>query len=417
MIRLIEALNYRCLRYVRQPLQDFHVLVGPNASGKSTFLDVVSFLGDLVSEGLNPAVEKRTSNFSDLLFGGEGDHFELAVEMKIAEDQRKNFPAERPFGLIRYEISIGLVDNAVEILEEKVMLREEYSEEPPQRLLFPCPEVAPQSIITEKQKNGRLVVSKKRGGNDNYYSEIHERSGKGWAPSIRLGPGKSALANLPADEHNFPVSTWFLDILREGVQQLMLDSKALRLSSPPGQGSGFKANGDNLPWVLSKVRNERPDLYKKWIAHIRTALPDLREIDTVEFLDIRHRYLKLIYDNGLEIPSWMTSDGTLRLLALTLLAYLPDFEGVYLIEEPENGIHPMAMESVFQALRSVYGAQMLLATHSPVVLGCAELKDILCFKKTDEGATDIVTGIAHPALKQWQGSLNLSDLYASGVLG
>ena len=33
MIRLIEALNYRCLRHIRQELGDFHVLVGPNASG------------------------------------------------------------------------------------------------------------------------------------------------------------------------------------------------------------------------------------------------------------------------------------------------------------------------------------------------------------------------------------------------
>lgn len=41
MISLIEAKGYRCLRYVRQALGDFHVLVGSNASGKTTFLDVV----------------------------------------------------------------------------------------------------------------------------------------------------------------------------------------------------------------------------------------------------------------------------------------------------------------------------------------------------------------------------------------
>ncbi len=32
--KLIEALNFRCLRYVSQPLGPFHVLAGPNASGK-----------------------------------------------------------------------------------------------------------------------------------------------------------------------------------------------------------------------------------------------------------------------------------------------------------------------------------------------------------------------------------------------
>jgi len=52
MIRLIEALNYRCLRYVKQELSDFHVLVGPNASGKTTFFDVISFMSKCVKEGL-----------------------------------------------------------------------------------------------------------------------------------------------------------------------------------------------------------------------------------------------------------------------------------------------------------------------------------------------------------------------------
>ena len=36
MIRRLQALNYRCLRYVDVRLDRFHVLVGPNASGKST---------------------------------------------------------------------------------------------------------------------------------------------------------------------------------------------------------------------------------------------------------------------------------------------------------------------------------------------------------------------------------------------
>ena len=40
----IEALGFRSLRYVSQRLGPFRVLVGPNASGKSAFLDVPCFL-------------------------------------------------------------------------------------------------------------------------------------------------------------------------------------------------------------------------------------------------------------------------------------------------------------------------------------------------------------------------------------
>ena len=52
MITSIETLNYRSLRYIKQPLGNYHVLVGPNASGKTNFLSVISFLSLLVSDGL-----------------------------------------------------------------------------------------------------------------------------------------------------------------------------------------------------------------------------------------------------------------------------------------------------------------------------------------------------------------------------
>ncbi len=90
---------------------------------------------------------------------------------------------------------------------------------------------------------------------------------------------------------------------------------------------------------------------------------------------------------------------------------------MYLIEEPENGIHPKAIETVYKSLSSVYNAQILLATHSPVILGMVEPKDVLCFAKTNDGITDIVNGKDHPKLKDWKGEVNLSLLYAGGILG
>jgi predicted ATPase len=176
-------------------------------------------------------------------------------------------------------------------------------------------------------------------------------------------------------------------------------------------------DGSNLPWVVADLQRRDPGRFDQWIAHLRTALPDLDTIRTVERDDDRHRYLMLRYAGGLEIPSWVASDGTLRMLALTLLAYLPDFKGVYLIEEPENGIHPSAVETVLQSLSSVYGAQILLATHSPVILSLAKAEDVLCFAKTPEGATDVVRGSEHPALRSWKGTPNLGLLFGSGILG
>lgn len=416
MIRRIQALQYRCLRYVDQNVGDFHVLVGPNASGKSSFLEVIGFLGSLVGEGLESAVFNDYPDFRDLVWQRQGSRFELAIELAIPESRRKLLP--RPeYSIVRYEVAIGEHGDAGEvgILAEKVLLRGSTQDDgvSRQRTLFPMETDAPETILARQSRSMKTVVNKVPDGNDNFYDE----TGKGWDHAFKLGPRKSALASLPEDETKFPVAAWLKKVLVEGVQELFLQSWMMRRASPPGQPRGFQPTGANLPWVLERLRAQDPVRFSEWIAHVRTALPDVVDIKIIERPEDRHRYLVVCYDNNVEVPSWSASDGTLRLLALTLIAYLPEIDGVFLIEEPENGIHPRAVETVYQSLSSVYGAQVLISTHSPVILSVADPKQVLCFKKTQTGATDIVRGDDHPALRDWRGETNLGVLFAGGVLG
>lgn len=426
MIKLIEALNYRCLKHVNIDLEPFQVLVGPNGSGKTTFLDVIAFLGRLVSEGLDYAINERTVNFLDLTWGGKEVKFELAIEAEIPLEKRTH-SSSNGYDTIRYEVAIEF-NNELEspvILAEKVLLKDTQDTttksipHEQQRTLFPQPPEAPESILskTQGQRNARTIVSRASEGKVNFYNESAPQSGKGWKPSFKLGSRKSALGNLPEDELQYPATTWLKTLLSEGVQSFILNSLSIRKASPPSHSKGFKSDGSNLPWIIHRLKEKDRKRFEDWLAHIRTALPDVEDIRTVERQDDKHRYLVIRYSSGLEIPSWMASDGTLRLLALTLPAYLSDFQGIYLIEEPENGIHPRVVETVFQSLSSVYAAQILLATHSPIVLAAAKPKDVLCFAKTIEGVTDIVRGDEHPNLKNWQHETNLGELFAAGVLG
>jgi predicted ATPase len=236
---------------------------------------------------------------------------------------------------------------------------------------------------------------------------------KSYMPSFPLGRTRSALANVPADQSSFPVSLWFREMIESGVQNFILDSQVIRQPSPPGLGLRFQTDGSNLPWVIHELSKDKKR-YAAWVDHIRTALEDVRDIRTIEREEDRHRYLVIEYVNGASVPSWLVSDGTLRLLALTIPAYLKDMGGVFLIEEPENGIHPKAMETVIQSLTSIYHGQVLIATHSPVVINQLDASQVLCFAKDSEGATDIVAGNFHPRLTEWKkGEPDLGTLFAS----
>jgi len=418
MFTLVEALRYRCLRDVCRPLKSFQVLVGPNASGKSSFLDVIRLLGDLVADGLDGALLRRAYRFQELVWAQAGEAFELAVEARIPEDRRHALNSAS-YDTFRYEVEIGLKNGGEPIIRRETgILRTSQDNEPAPspRLLFPEALPGRETLFQPKGKHRKCVFSKRPDQDDNYYPESTGTGG--WVPAFKLGPRRSTLANLPEDESRFPVATWFKQLLLRGVQELTLHSAAMRRGSPPLlRGAVFQPDGSNLPWIVEQLRTSAPDRFRRWVAHVQTALPDIVTIETQERPEDKHRYLVVQYREGIKVPSWLLSDGSLRLLALTLLAYLPEFTGVYLIEEPENGIHPRAVETVFQSLSSVYSAQILTATHSPIILSATDVGNVLCFARTADGATDIISGDEHPALRDWRGEENLGVLFAAGVLG
>lgn len=423
MIRRIQALNYRCLRCVDVRLDRYHVLVGPNASGKSTLFDAIAFLSDLVRDGLEAAVARRSANFADLVWGRprETSGFELAVEFDIPEDLRVNLPPETDFRVFRYQVAVRDDGDGPHIHSERGILRPRRDGTASvQRDLFPDPPEPPATILVGGGKPGsRTVLAKSNQGTDSFYVETNPKAGKGWVTTIAFGRCRAALGNLP-ESSNFPVATHVRRTLETGVHRLKFDPAAMRRPSPPHFGQpSLAVDGSNLPWMVRRLRRRHRGAFDAWLRRAKGAIPGLEDLRVVERPDDRHASLLLRDASGVEVPLWSAADGTLRLLALTLLPHLPRRDEVtdtLLIEEPENGIHPGALDAVRRSLSSLDRSQVLVSTHAPELLRQVRPESVLCFARNCEGATDILSGSDHPSLADMEDPPQMDALFARGLL-
>ncbi len=407
MIRRIQALNYRCLRHLDVSLDRFQLLVGPGGAGKSTVLDALAFLGDLVRDGPEAAVSERTDDFRDLVWGRPGADagFELAIEFEIPNECRAGLPDDRDYGIYRYEVVVRSGENGPGIHLERGILAPARRPAPAQTSLFPEMPAPPPTILATGRPGTSTVLSKTSAGNDWFYRETD--SGKGWDIRISLGRRRSTLGNLPESPETMPVASALKRVLETGIRPLRLEGPALGRPCPPQLAhDDLMPDGGNLPWVVERLRDRLPVAFQAWLQRARAAIEGLEDIVVAEREADRHAYLVLHYADGLAVPSRLESEGVLRWLALSLLPHLPNPGRVHLVEEPEKGVHPMALSGVGNSLAAVHGSQLLATTCSRMLVGRALPEHVICLARNAERVVGVVRGSEHPLLGEWEGRMD-----------
>ncbi len=426
MLERVEVRHYKSLKRVNVELESFNILVGPNSSGKSNFLDVLLFLRDALSmeEGFHGAVLKRGRTIREIVWKGEGDSFEIGIDVRIPAEIEEHLRKKtgKRYRFIRYQVRIVSGDDGIgPDREELYLVSERVREEHVRARLFDFPTlledtpILPESGVDVRSMPGYRLVARRK----EYGSRVHMRSETSkFNVNFDIDPRRSLLSVILEDINRFRASLWFKGLLGENVVFMHLNTDAMRKPIPPDTPGRFRPDGSNLAKVVDILRRNDPERFRWWVDHVREFLSDIEDIDVRKLPENNFIYLNVKYRYSLDTPSWLLSDGTLRFLALSIIPYLPRRERVFMIEEPENGLHPLAIEGVFQSLKGGYtsGNQILVATHSPVFLAMAELHDLLIFGKTETGSTDIIRGNVHPKLKDWKKRVSMESLIASGVL-
>ncbi len=406
-------------------MRSLGVGVGANGAGKTTFLDIPTLLGDCLQQReISQAFTirqrdrpPRSSTLNELVFSELGGEFIIAVEVELptlvvtsllpSQSGPVQNDEERWLRYVRYEVRFEIFNDRQLIVGNEYLFL--FARSNPPRRGEDTPRLFGEF---EPHREWRFVIQREREGDVSFRPEAQK--GKKARPA-HVDGAMLALSRVQFESSaDFPAARFLYDLLTKSSVFYHPNVELLRTASPPGLAEEVLPNAANLPWLVLELQKDA-DRFSAWVAHVKTALPQISGIRAKEREDDHHAYLAVTYNGGYEVTSSGLSEGTLRMMALTMLPYLAKRPAVIVTEQPEDGIHPQAIEMVLQSLGSVYDSQVLVSSHSPVVLAMFQLDHVLCSRLAPNGAATIIKGTEHPRLKEWKGSIDLGSLFAAGV--
>ncbi len=175
--------------------------------------------------------------------------------------------------------------------------------------------------------------------------------------------------------------------------------------------------GGNLAAFLYRLKLSHPDSYESIRKTVRQVTPFFEDFQ-LEPLALNPNTIKLEWrhvgsDDYFDASS--LSDGTLRFIALATL-FLQPLElrpSVILVDEPELGMHPYAIEILASLIRQASKeTQVIAATQSSLLLDQFDPEDILVANRVD-GATTVDRLKPEP-LAEWLKEYSLGQLWEKG---
>ena len=179
----------------------------------------------------------------------------------------------------------------------------------------------------------------------------------------------------------------------------------------------LKEDAANIAPVLLRLRTDKPLCYERIVAALRLLLPffvdfDLEPIHNRVLLQWRECNSDRVFSVA------QASDGMLRAIALVTLLLQPpeDLPDVLILDEPELGLHPYAINLVGDLIRSVaQTVQVIVATQSTLLIDCFKPEEIVVVER--DGRASSFKRLAEEPLTEWLKEYSISELWEKNVVG
>ena len=397
MIRKITIKGYKSLHDVSLSLHPLTVLIGPNAAGKSNFIDALQLLSRLVcsrslKEAFDPPYRGRPLESFETPQGAavsplleSEPSFSIEDDIDLSPQTIKSVNKQIVEMRRRPDVSAPKGQNSAQrinyIYHSRLRYRVEVGIKSTNGMLFVLDEYLAPLDKEGNPRNKPQPFLERRG------DRIHLRMEGQSHPTYMERHLDHTIASRPHYPPHYPHLTALRRELESWWFYYFEPRERMRASTSVKEVRHIGLMGENLPAFLNTLQTQAPKQFAALNKALHQLIPSITRVETV--VDKFGEVELSVIEGQTNMPARVVSEGTLRMLGLLALNGVEELPALIGFEEPENGIQPRRVKDVANIiLNQSEGTQLIITTHSPLLADQLPMNTLLvCSKK--EGRTEI----------------------------
>ena len=355
MITKLHIKGYKSIRDQEVDLAAVNVLIGGNGIGKTNFISAFSLLRSLYEKELQSYIQKK-GGANDLLFMGRKQTSCISFDLYFKRESYQN----------RYLVDL---------------------EETQDRLLIAKTQTAFWS-----------------GGV--WHMQCHDSNV--WESTIREDRSGQA---------------WYVNPLMSQFEVYHFhdtgDQSPMKKSSALDDNVALRKDGGNIASFLYYLQEKFPKHFlriEKTVKDVSPFFDSFRLLPNrlnpeIIRLEWKQKDASDIYFNANQL-----SDGTLRFICLATLLMQPTPPSTIIIDEPELGLHPMAINKLASLIRKAsQSSQIIISTQSVNLVDNFDADDVIVVDMKDDAS--YFHRLDSQKLKDWLDAYSLGEIWEKNVIG
>lgn len=351
----IKLKGFRSIRELDLELAPLNVLIGANGAGKSNFISFFKFMNKLLDKDLQLYVRTQLNGADRTLFFGRKTTEAMEIDL--------HFPPNS----YRAKL-VPTTDDGLVFARESV--------------LFHAHEIGYQ-------------------GGD----KLTPQASAGSLESALPAPGTARPANHVAGY----LSDWKVYHFHDTS-----DTAKVKGSHSIHDFERLRPQGENIAAFLYNIRETSS--YQKIVKTIQRVAPFFHDFI---FQEEKNELIRLRWKHkGSDeyFDATMLSDGTLRLICLTTLLMQPELPTILLLDEPELGLHPFAIQLLAAMMRSASAkTQIIASTQSVTLANEFGWQDLVIVDQVENASR--FRRLEEKEVAQWLDDFRMGELWEMNLLG